>query len=255
MAHVREEAQRPSLWRWLFSPLWAKIPLHVAGALLIGGLAIYLYQANQVSLPPPEAPRSESLGAARELPAQEPESKIVGAVTKPDEKRTTGNRLERAAQSEDQQVAGAGQFQDAPQERSAQVQRLDETMSAAAKSATAPEMTGVLKIPKPTADYELTLALKETPQETFNLKLHELIKRLNGQIIETAEPVKTAWLIIPAGRYDQFKRELASFSAIESEAQITAPPASAGAKQAPPAAAMSPEPRPLRIKLTVRPPQ
>jgi len=239
MAHVREEAHRPALWRSLFLPAWPKIPLHVAGALLLGGLAVYLFQASQPLEPVSPAPGS--VAESDTFSEREAESTVVGQLEAAKEAPALEHRLP---------------LRSAPREKSVKVDRLNE--AAGLTAATRAEQALVMKkvSPLPAVDYELTLALKETTQETFKLKFHELIKKLNGQIIETAEPAETAWLLIPAERYDQLKQELASFGAIESEARIvTQPPSSAGAKTAPPAAAMSPEPRSLRIKLTIRPPQ
>ncbi|MCI0530079.1 MAG: DUF2275 domain-containing protein, partial [Nitrospira sp.] len=47
MARIREEADRPSLWQRLFLPIRIKIPIHTMAILLVGGLAVYLYQVNK----------------------------------------------------------------------------------------------------------------------------------------------------------------------------------------------------------------
>lgn len=207
MAQVREEARRPSLWRSLFFPLWAKIPVHAAAALVIGGLAVYLYQTNDAARTVPTltgkveldrmaeklaAPPSPEQAPARsdaylqdktaqpeaqeaEAPASLPESGAVGLAKK---KESTLEERERKVPplTFSKSVAGR-RVPDLPPDQLAMAKKAPDNFTLIAS---------LLKAPNEPQPYtEIIMTAKSSNVDDASKQLGELAGRLGGAL----EPV------------------------------------------------------------------
>lgn len=245
MACIREEAERPRLWQRLFLPMRIKIPIHAMALLLVAGLAVYLYQANQPlqkemmkSVPSKSEPMSE-----QELKAPAaPPSESVGQRQKEMDEVTTGS-----------QDRGKALQRDEP----ASPEPLAKRKMSDLKSAKAAAPTTPASAPVQAAQYELTFTPKEPlgGLKALSPKLEALVKQVGGEYLQPEErsdslkrnllpEPQTVWLVIPVDRYGLFKTELSALGKIESERK---------AEDAPSAPRSSNETSSmLRIRLTVR---
>src|SRR5687768_8666675 len=72
MAEVRDTAHRSTVWQRLFSPLQVKLPLQATAVVLIGVLAVFIYQKESgqrqstTTIPPPS--RLQKQAEANKLP-------------------------------------------------------------------------------------------------------------------------------------------------------------------------------------------
>jgi Putative zinc-finger len=260
MAQVREEAQ-PSVPRRSFSlplwPLWARIPLQAAAVLVIAGLAVYLYELNQPApllQAPAEAPSTHDEGVRSDR--DRPISSL--AVPAP------------RSQAEPARPEEAERF--APRHQVAPADALKESTAPAGVNTPA-AAAGEKKESFSAVGREVAL-IAQAPFNDRDRFMHELsaiVRQVDGAILppekETAAAGKleqrttpasyTVWLVIPPDRYSELRGKLASLGTIEiasSDAVATENEASQPASPAPPGVAQSVQP-PLRIKLTVHPPQ
>lgn len=250
MARIREEAQKPSLWRRLFLPMRIKIPIHALALLLVGGIAVYLYHVNrQAGLPLPTKMAESIPSKSEPMPRQElkapaappPPSALLGQRPKEVDEVTTGT---------------PGRDRELKREGIASPEPLAKRKMSDLKSSTAPMAPG----PQPiqAAQYELTFTPKEPLEGMKALapKLEVLVKQVGGEYLQPVErgdslkrnlllEPQTVWLAIPEDHYGQFKAELSSLGEIESESHPSGlvPQNSAEA------------PSPLRIQLIILLPQ
>lgn len=242
MASIREEAARPNLWQRLFLPFMIKIPIHAMAILLVGGFAVYLYQANK---PPPEADQTEVAKLAPSEPQTALEkdlfSQTPAAPPPPEQESKMMDEVSPPA---------PGRVQDLKQEG-------------------LPANIPLAPAPVQTADHQLTFVPKDPAGKGTVLiqRVEDLVKKMGGQYIRSEEVVarakqslatgpqqghvtktQTLWLTIPQDRYNQFKTELASLGKIE-ESSI-APETPAGSMAAPKSSTEGLPP--LRIKLVLQ---
>ncbi len=229
MAHVREKAERPSIWGRLFLPLRIKIPIHVVTLLIVSGLALYLYQANQ-PLSPPVSNLSEKMFRAddtekpQELKGQAESVQKEAQTDEPSLRQTTtGLESDKIGRKEEAKTR-------APEEEEAQLS------SPLGKQELAKEGLAVpptIHMEDQASSYELTLTPREDIKynaDVLNQKLEDLVKRVGGEYIQPEkkdldklagrkkgvlpEP-QTIWLIVPEDQYDHFKTGLASLGKIK----------------------------------------
>jgi hypothetical protein len=238
MASIREEAARPNLWQRLFLPFMIKIPIHAMAILLVGGFAVYLYQANKpvqtevAKLAPTEPQTALEKDLFSQTPAAPPPpeqgSKMMDEASPPD----------------------PGRVQDLKQEG-------------------LPAHIPLAPTPVQTADHQLTFVPKGPAEKGTVLaqKVGDLVKKMGGQYVRSEEVVARAkqglataphqggatktqilWLLIPQDRYGQFKTELAALGMVQEMGIAPEMPAGSMAAPKPSTEGLSP----LRIKLVLQ---
>jgi hypothetical protein len=241
MGRVREEANRPSLFRRLFLPMRIKIPIHALTLLLVGGIAVYLYQTRQ----PVQPVSTKSIPSAPEQTARQEQN--APAPPQPERKES---------------------FAPLPMEKKLKENAMDEAGRATPKTGKLEEAAGGIVAATPTAKVAADYSLSFTAHGQFkdaklmNSKLEELVKQMGGKYIGPNETVgrqerdthhrtETVWIVIPADRYDRFKTELAALGKIDEEPRtaLSSPESAAPAAPRP----LAETPSPLRIQLTLRP--
>jgi anti-sigma factor RsiW len=241
MGRVREEADRPSLFRRLFLPMRIKIPIHALALLLVGGIAVYLYQTHQRV----QSVATKSIPSAPEQMASQEQN--APAAPQPERKES---------------------FAPLPMEKKLKENAMDEAGRATAKTGKMEEAAGGIVAATPPAKVAADYKLIVTAQGQFNdaklmnSKLEELAKQMGGKYIGPNETVggrepdtdhrtETVWIVIPADRYDRFKAELAALGKINEETRTAL---SSPESAAPSAPRLSGEiPSSLLIQLTLRP--
>jgi anti-sigma factor RsiW len=238
MSRVREEAERPNLFRRLFLPMRIKIPIHALALLLVGGIAVYLYQTHQpVAIKSiPSAPEP-MLGKEKNAPSAPQPRSTESFAPPPMEKKLKKNTTDEVARA----TAKAGKMEGAA--------------------------GGIAASPLPSkvaADYQLSLSTQGrfSDRKIMNSKLEELAKQMGGKYVgpneivgsqerDTLHRTETVLLVIPADRYDRFKTELAALGKIEEEIRMapSSPESAAPSAPRPPAYI----PLSLRVQLTLRP--
>jgi len=241
MGRVREEADRRNLFRRLFLPMRIKIPIHALALILVGGIAVYLYQSHQ----PVQPVAMKSIPSAPEQIARQEQN--APAAPRPERKES---------------------FAPLPMEKKLKGNAKDEAGRATEKTGKLEEAAGGIAAATPpakvAADYNLSFTAKGqfNDAKLMNSKLEELAKRMGGKYIQPMDKIgalerdalhrtETVWIVIPAERYDRFKTELAVLGKIEEETRMAPSSPDAGTTVAPrPHAETSPF---LRIQLTLRP--
>ncbi len=259
MSRVREESERPNLWHRLFLPLRIKIPIHAMAILLVGGLAVYLYQVNkpvqtEVAFMKPSEPLPPASIEIHPQPPASPPPRLS----------------ERRAREMDEITATApGRRQDLkkgnkPADRGAGILQAEKKskLEAAGKSP-AEEMPARKPLAAPSVR-ELTFTPNE-PTEGMKVlapKLKSLVQKLGGVYLSPTESndtlkqdlllkPQTIWLTIPGDRFGQFKTELAALGKVQDSSIAQERPAGPMATPEP-----STEVPPfLRIKLTLQLPE
>jgi len=240
MSRVREETESPNLFRRLFFPMLIKIPIHALALLLVGGIAVYLYQTLQ----PVQPVTTKSIPPAPERMARQEQN--APAAPQPGRRES---------------------FAPPPMEQKLKGDRTDEAGRAKTKIGKMEEPVRSLAAAPPLAKSAAAYNLIVTAQGQYdakiiNSKLEELTKKMGGKFIgpnesvgslerDSLHRVETVWVEIPADRYDRFKTELAALGKIDEETR-TAP---SSPESAAPAAPRPPAETPslLRIQLTLRP--
>lgn len=194
MARVREEEAGPTLWKRLFQPLRIKIPLHATGLLLVVGLAVYLYQANE--------------------PAQMKMAQSLSSETAP------APAQERMAFKEAESVnaeSGISFSAEAPLPEGGE-QRTADTLPKR-ESPSPPDILLTL----------LTRGKADGPMD-LSAKVREIVQRSGGTLRPAAERddpnnAKPRFrLDLPKSEYSRFKLELTQVGEIISESQPASPP-------------------------------
>jgi anti-sigma factor RsiW len=240
MSRVREEAERPNLFRRLFLPMHIKIPIHALALLLVGGVAVYLYYTYRPVQPVAvkSTPSASERMAKQEqnAPAGPPQEKTESFAPSPMEKKLKENTMDEAGRA----TAKTGKLEGA---------------AGGIAAATPPAKVAV--------DYKLSVtALGQfNDAKIMNSKLEELAKRMGGKYIRSVDkigalerdaphPTETVWIVIPADQYDRLKNELAALGKIEEETRMAPSSPESAAPSAPrPPADISPF---LSIQLTLR---
>ncbi len=237
MAQVREEAAGPSLWERIFQPFNIKIPIHATAVVLVGILAVYLYQKSEA----PQRELSKSLPAESEMALwqdfkerdaqQAPRAAAPMALS------------QKKAELADKVVGAVGALRSRDKAleemRAAPMRRAESAKKPAAKA----------------GQYRLALGPRAFAPGGKDLRqqLDELVKKFQGQVIQPLDVVKkmkqdapsqpkTIWITIPATDYQRFKSELATLGMVQ-ESKVepaTLFEAPTGAKQ-------------LRIQITILP--
>lgn len=241
MGRVREEAERPSLIRRLFLPMHVKIPIHALALLLVGGIAVYLYQTlpaiRPVETQPTPSTPEPTLRQEQNIPAPPQTGSKESFAPLPMEKKFKENAMDEAGRA------------------TAKTGKLEETAGGIASA----------RIPaKFAADYKLNFTARGqfSDAKLINSKLEELAKHLGGKYIRPGDKIgalerdalqrtETVWIVIPADRYDRFKTELAALGKIEEDTRTAPPSPESAAHSAPPPHAEPP--LFLKIQLTLRP--
>jgi len=241
MGRVREEADRPNLFRRLFLPMRIKIPIHALALFLVGGIAVYLYQTHQ----PVQPVETKSIPSAPEQIA----------------------RLEQNAPAAPQ-PGSKESFAPLPREKKLKENAMDEAGRATAKTGKLEEAAGGIVAATPPAKVAADYKLSFTAHGQFNdsklmhSKLEELAKQMGGKYIrpmdktgalerDSLHRTETVWIVIPADRYDGFKAELAALGKIEEESRMAPSSSDSGTASGPRHHAEPP--LFLKIQLTLRP--
>jgi hypothetical protein len=234
MAQVREEVARPSLWERIFQPFSIKLPIHATAVVLVGVLAVYLYQKNEA----PQRELSKSVPFESEMAFRE-DFKESDAQLAPRAAAPMALSQKKAEMADEVVAAGALSSLDSAQEemRAAPMRRAEMAKKPAARA----------------GQYELALAPQTFAQGGKDLRqrVDELVKKFQGQIIQPRDAIskmkqdspvqpKTLWISLPATEYQRFKTELASLGRVQESKVVPAEPAdpAMGAKW-------------LRIQLTI----
>lgn len=249
MARIREETERPHLWQRLFLPMRIKIPIHALALLLVGGLAVYLYQANQL---PPKADQKEMTRSvpSKSEPMSQQELKSPAAPSS----ASAGQRQKEA----DEVTAGTAATGKALRRgETASPESLAKRKMSDLKSAKAAAPMAPASAPVQAVQYELIFTPQKPLEGTKALapKLEVLVKQVGGEYLQSEERAdglkrnlllepQTVWVVIPEDRYGQFKTELSALGKIESELKAEGAPSAPRSSSE--AFSM------LRIKLTIR---
>jgi len=233
MAQVREEVARPSLWERIFQPFSIKIPIHATAVVLVGVLAVYLYQKSEA----PQRELSKSVPFESEIAMRE-DLKESDAQLAPRAAAPMALSQKKAEMADEVGAGGALSSRD----------RALEEMRAAPM----PKAKMAKKPATQAGQYELALAPQTFAQGEMDLRqrVDELVKKFQGQIIQPRDAIskmkqdspvqpKTLWITLPATEYQRFKTELASLGRVQESKVVPAGPAT-GAKR-------------LRIQLTILP--
>ncbi|TAJ98224.1 MAG: DUF2275 domain-containing protein [Candidatus Manganitrophaceae bacterium] len=252
MARIRTEAEKPTPWERLFRPFRIKIPLHATALLLVVGLAVYLYRANEpiqteralsvpteaaspLKRPPPSDPEPAEAPPKAFAPAGVPPSAPPEAERLQENKiaaREAG-RLE-SSDSRDRALMARAPKQETAQESKSETNPLaGAPLSDSAGSrptAEAPLKKAQLSAP----DIVLTLITNAPPdkKEELTARVNEIVARSGGTIHPAAEKddreeARPHFLLdLPKSEYSRFKTELAQIGEIISESQRSpnAPP-------------------------------
>jgi len=236
MAQVREEAAGPSLWERIFQPLSIKIPVHATAVVLVGVLAVYLYQKSEA----PQRELSKSVPAESAMALRQ-DLKESDAQIAPRAAAPMALSQEKAELADEVGAAGALSSQDRPLEemRASSMRRAEMAQKSAVQA----------------GQYELALAPQTFAEGGKDLRqrVDELVKKFHGQVIQPADTIRkmkkdspsqpeTLWITLPATEYQRFKTELASLGRVQESKVLpakTADPAT-GAKR-------------LRIQITILP--
>ncbi len=236
MAQVREEVVRRSLWVRIFQPFSIKIPIHATAVVLVGVLAVYLYQKSEV----PQRELSKSVPAESEMAFRQ-DLKESDAQIAPRAAAPMALSQEKAELADEVAAGGAFSSRDRPLEemRASSMRRAEMTQKPAARF----------------GQYELALAPQTFAKGGKDLRqrVDELVKKFHGQIIQPADTIskikkdspvqpETLWITLPATEYQRFKTELASLGRVQESKVTPAKPADTATVA-----------NRLRIQITIRP--
>ncbi len=236
MAQVREEAARPSLWERIFQPLSIKIPIHATAVVLVGILAVYLYQKSEA----PQRELSKSVPAESEMALRQ-DLKESDVQPAPRAAAPMALSQDKAELADEVGAGGAFSSRDRP---------LEEMRASSMRRAEMAKKSAVQ-----VGQYELALAPQTFAQGGKDLRqrVDELVKKFQGQIIQPRDAIKkmkqdspiqpeTLWITLPATEYQRFKTELATLGRVKESKVVPADPAAPamGTKR-------------LRIRITILP--
>ncbi|MFQ5541861.1 MAG: DUF2275 domain-containing protein, partial [Candidatus Binatia bacterium] len=254
MTRIREEAERPRIWHRLFLPIRVKIPIHATALLLVGGFAVYLYQASQPSgtqlaksLPvKPEAPFRQALEAEKKEKDVESTTSAASPLALTEQGAKFADEVSGALKRPEESAREERRSLEA---RRRQARADKESMVTQAHLSRAPSV-------RP-ADYEFVLAPGKILGGTRVLreKLDGLVKRVQGEYVQTKEEMKKKkrdltlepqiiGLNLSEDKFEQFKTELASLGRVESVSRLSSLEGRPGDKTR----------AQLRIKITILPP-
>lgn len=231
MAHVREEAVKPSLWQRFFGSFRAFVPIQAMAVAVIAVLAVFLYQKEHSVEPVQQLAKSANPPGAHDTPAQlatpAPESSaIAGAARKADG---------AAPRSEVRGFAQSAPALTAPGS-SEQQRALQPAPPASATRSHEPATHHELSV-----RLLLTLRSGKSPALSGDWVLsradRERLDQAQQKALETNQP-QSIFLSVSRGGYDQLKKELSAIGVIEADiGQNIGNPAES-----------------LRIKITLLPP-
>ncbi|WDT70926.1 MAG: DUF2275 domain-containing protein [Candidatus Manganitrophus sp.] len=255
MARVREEGAGPTLWERLFQPLRIKIPLHATGLLLVVGLAVFLYRANEPMEQMAQSIPSEAAPTLKQAPPaiEEPKSiDITGPPAEPSEQLLSDSpqappaELDQMAplRQEDRSASAPAPAQEMMAFKEAELGKAKSETSASAgtplPNTGEQQMAEVLpkrESPSP-PDILLTLLTRGKADGPMDLsaKVKEIVERSGGTLHLSAERDEPGndkprfRLDLPRSEYNRFKAELTQVGEIISESQPSSPPPQAEAK-------------------------
>lgn len=241
MARIRKEAQ-PTLWETLFQPLQIKLPLHATALLLVVGLAVYLYQADEpiqkeIALSgPSESTPPVPQSAPAEPKSIDPQREASAPASSPPASPPPAQQLEERETRT--QEAGRPEVSDrsgrtmAAQARGELKESKSETSAAAgaplmdsgaAEPADAPSKKAI----PPAPDIVLTLISKASFDEkgAISARVQEIVERHGGTLLPAAEKDAKQEtdphfrLDLPKSKYRRFKTELAQIGEVVSESR------------------------------------
>lgn len=248
MARVREEGAGPTLWERLFQPLRIKIPLHATALLLVVGLAVFLYRANEPMEQMAQSIPSEAAPALKQAPPAVEESKsadTAGSPAAPSE-QLLSDSLQAPPAKTDKIEPAARQDRAAPAPAPAQEKMAfkegESGLPAGVPLPERGEQRTAEALPKRESpsppDILLTLLTRGKADGPMDLsaKVREIVQRSGGTLHPAAERddpnnAKPRFrLDLPKSEYSRFKSELTQVGEIISESQPSSPPPQTGAE-------------------------
>ena len=237
MAQVSEETASPGIWERIFQPFSIKIPIHATAVVLVGILAVYIYQKGEA--PQRELSKSMPEKSATALRQDLKESDLQHAPRAAAPMALSQQKAELA-----DEVAGA---RGALSSADSALEEMRGLPMQRAESANKPAVEA--------GQYRLALGPRTFAQGDKELRqqLDELVKKFQGEVTQPQDAIsnmkkdlrsqpETLWITIPATEYQRFKIELATLGMVQ-ETKVepaTLSEAQSGAKQ-------------LRIQLTILP--
>jgi hypothetical protein len=236
MTQIRSEAETPTLWARLFRPLTIKLPLHATALVLVAGLAVYLYRANDPiqqgmvapSMPSVSAPSLKKEEAKPIAPPLKEEAPVMAVPAPPLERQRFADSG-RAADLTDRLESSAQEKRAAPPPAQGLMKSM-EGRSDTGPAAEASSQSGNIAADSASPDAALTLradgAIDKTAALTSRIK--EAAERSGGKVFalikDPAEGTLKSnyWLNLPPSEYDRFKTELSRIGRIVSESQPAA---------------------------------
>lgn len=247
MARVREEEGGPTLWERLFQPLRIKIPLHATALLLVVGLAVFLYRANEPMEQMAQSIPSEAAPALKQAPpaVEESQSADGAGPPAPPSERLLSDSLQAPPAGTDQVAPAARQEPPASAAPAQEKMAFKEAESGKPESETGlPAGTPLLERDEPRTpealpkrespsppDILLTLLTRGKADGPMDLsaKVREIVQRSGGTLHPAAERddpnnAKPRFrLDLPKSEYSRFKSELTQVGEIISESQPSSP--------------------------------
>jgi hypothetical protein len=238
MAQIRTEAEPAPLWERLFLPFRIKIPLHAMGLLLVIGLAVYLYQANEPiqremtpSIRPEPSPSPQQASPPpMERGATRPERKeesptIVPPTVPPAEERFNDGNL---AAKETDRLKSSDRAERTPAARElAKSKKMESMESQANAPAGAAGQEKVAADEAVAPDVVLTLNFQGVdPIAALTSRVKQAAEPRGGKVFALIKdrPEETSqlhyWLNLPRSEYGRFKKELSQIGTLLSESQL-----------------------------------
>lgn len=242
MAQIRSEAAPPTLWDRLFQPLRIKLPLHATALLLVAGLAVYLYRANDLSRTEMIAPAESSPALKRPAIPPAGETKLTGPPPKEEAPAAAPSEPQRFADSnqpaaERDRIEPQAEENRAPSAPASGLMKSMEDRSNPQSAAGAAVQKKNLSADEASPDATLTFRPHDAAEKSAALtsRMKQAAERSGGKVFaliqDPAEgtPRSDYWLNLPRSEYGRFKTELSQIGQLLSESQ----PAPAGGRSDP----------------------
>ncbi len=231
MAQIRREAAPPTLWDRLFRPLRIKLPLHATALLLVAGLAVFLYRANDLSRTEMIAPSEPSPALKRPAVPPAEETKRTGpqrkeeapAAAVPSEPQRSADSDPPAAERD--RIESQAAEKRVPSDPASKLMKSKEDRLNPQSAAGPAVPKKNLSADEISPDVALTFRPHDPADKSAALtsKMKQAAERSGGKVFalikDPAEgtPRSNYWLNLPSSEYGRFKTELSRIGRIVSE--------------------------------------
>ncbi len=244
MTQIRSEAETPTLWARLFQPLTIKLPLHATALLLVVGLAVYLYRANEpiqreMIAPSKRSDASPSLKQEGTKPIKPQREEDTPVMAAPAERQRFADSNQSAAETD--RLESPAEEKRAPSAPAQGLMKSKERRSDT-ESASGPASRRENIVPDPVSpDAALTLSPHEATDKIAALtsRMKEAAERSGGKVFALIKDTPEGalklnyWLNLPRSEYGRFKTELSQIGQILSESQPASAAPRSGLKPSP----------------------